>query len=149
PGRPGGTWCGHAPDERVWPRCCAVLVALAGVLAFLSAGPAPLAFAGSLSGVGWSVSSTAPGAGGASYTFTFTTASAADLDTVTVKVPPGTGGSPAVGAVSPASVAAGGAVSLSGHTLTYTFTNTSVPAGTAVSIEITGLANTTTAGTYT
>jgi putative surface cell wall-binding protein len=46
-------------------------------------------------------------------------------------------------------VADGGSVSLSGGTLTYSFTPGIVDAGTAVSIEITGLANTSTAASYT
>ena len=57
--------------------------------------------------------STAPGTLGVDYTYTFTTASASELDSVTMTVPAGTGGSPAVGTVTPAGLAAGGSVSLS------------------------------------
>ena len=64
-------------------------------------------------------------------------------------LPAGTGGSPAVGTVTPPAVADGGSVSLSGTTLTYSFTPGTIDAGTAVSIEITGLANTTVEGSYT
>ena len=94
------------------------------------------------------MSDTAPGATGVDYTYTFTTASTSELDSVTMTVPAGTGGSPAAGTVTPPALA-GGTVSLSGTTLTYSFTPGTVDAGTAVSIEITGLTNTTAAGSYT
>ena len=94
------------------------------------------------------MSDTAPGGTDVDYTFSFTTASTSELDSVTMTVPAGTGGSPAVGTVTPPAMA-GGSVSLSGGTLTYSFTPGTVAAGTAVSIEITGLTNTTAAGSYT
>jgi hypothetical protein len=106
-------------------------------------------FSGGLVSPGWTVSDTAPGATGVDYTFSFTTASTSVLDSVTMTVPAGTGGSPAVGTVTPAAVAAGGTVSLADGTLTYSFTPGTVGAGTAVSIEITGLTNTAVAGSYT
>ena len=108
-----------------------------------------VAFGGSLTQLGWVVSDSVPAATGVSYTYTFTTTSPSELDSVTMTVPAGTGGSPAVGTVTPPAVAAGGSVSLSGDTLTYSFTPAAVEAGTAVSIEITGLANTPTTGSYT
>ena len=95
------------------------------------------------------MSTAGPGGPGADYTYTFTTASTSELDSVTMTVPAGTGGLPAVGTVTPLAVADGGTVSLSGGTLTYSFTPGTVSAGTAVSIEITGLTNTPTAGSYT
>ena len=65
-------------------------------------------------------------------------------------VPAGTGGLPAAGTVTPAAVAAGGRrVSRRMDTLTYSFTPGTLAAGTAVSIEITGLTNTSMAGSYT
>ena len=85
---------------------------------------------------------------GVDYTYSFTTASASELDSVTMTVPAGTGGSPAVGTVTPPAMA-GGTVSLTGDTLTYSFTPGTVEAGTAVSVEITGLANTSLGGSYT
>ena len=96
----------------------------------------------------WAVSDTAPGGTGVDYTYSFATASASELDSVTMTVPAGTGGSPAVGTVTPLAMA-GGTVSVTGNTLTYSFTPGTVDAGTAVSIEITGLVNTTVAGSYT
>jgi hypothetical protein len=108
-----------------------------------------VSFSGALVSPEWAVSTAAPGAAGVDYTYTFTTSSSAELDSVTMTVPAGTGGSPAVGTVTPAALAAGGSVSLSGGTLTYSFTPGTVAAGTAVSIEITGLANTSAAGSYT
>jgi uncharacterized protein YaiE (UPF0345 family) len=108
-----------------------------------------ISFSATLVSPDWTVSDTAPGGTGVDYTYTFTTASSSELDSVTMTVPAGTGGSPAVGTVTPAAVAAGGTVSLADDTLTYSFTPGTVEAGTAVSIEITGLANTTVAGSYT
>ena len=60
-------------------------------------------------------------------------------------VPAGTSGTPAVGTVTPSAIA-GGTVSLSGTTLSYTFAPASVSAGTVLSIQVTGLTNTTSAG---
>jgi hypothetical protein len=136
-----------------WPWCavCAVLTSATG-FAVLQLGLAPSAAAASLTGMAWAASDTTPGATDVSYTYTytytFTTATTSALDSVTMTVPAGTGGTPAVGAVSPASVAAGGSVSPSGETLTYTFTSAVISAGTAVSVEIAGLTNTATAGSY-
>ena len=109
----------------------------------------PVALGGSLTHLGWLVADSTPAATGVHYTYTFTTSSTSELDSVTMTVPAGTGGSPSVGTVTPAGVAAGGSVSLADGTLTYSFTPGTVAAGTAVSIEITGLTNTTTAGSYT
>jgi len=140
----------HRGNPASWPRRLAVTAALAiAGAAVLVTGIATPAFAGSLVSPGWAVSQTGPGTLGVNYTYTFTTASTSELDSVTMTVPAGTGGSPAVGTVTPAGLADGGTVSLSGDTLTYSFTPGTVEAGTRVSIEITGLANTTTAGSYT
>ena len=94
---------------------------------------------------GLSVSSTAVGATGVSYTFTFTTASTG-ATSVTMTVPPGTAGTPTLGTVSPTGL--GGSVSLSGTVLTYTAISLSLLSGQAVSIQVNGLTNTTTAGSY-
>ncbi len=96
----------------------------------------------------WSASSTTTSYP-ASYTYTFTTATTSSLSSVTMTVPPGTAGSPTVGAVTPSALATGGSVALSDTTLTYSFTPASIIAGTAVSIQINGLTNTATVGTYT
>jgi WxL domain surface cell wall-binding len=137
-------------NPAAWPRRLAVtlLLAIASSTVMVT-GIATPAFAGSLVSPGWSVSDTAPGTQGADYTYTFTTASTSELDSVTMTVPAGTGGFPAAGTVTPAGLADGGSVTMSGGVLTYSFTPGTVDAGTAVSIEITGLANTTVAGSYT
>ena len=97
----------------------------------------------------WSVSSSTPGATGVTYTYTFTTATTSTLNKITMTVPAGTSGSPAVGSVTPSSVATGGSVSAGSNTLTYTFTSAGISSGTAVSVTITGLTNTATTGSYT
>ena len=103
--------------------------------------------AGALTSPAWSASSTTVGATGVSYTYTFSTASTSVLTSVTMTVPPGTGGTPTVGTVTPATFS-GGSVALSGTTLTYSVLSVSLPALTAVSIQINGLTNTATAGHY-
>jgi hypothetical protein len=111
---------------------------------------APLpASAASLAGPAWTASDSTAGATDVTYTYTFTTATTSTLDSIAMTVPAGTGGTPATGTVSPSPVAAGGNVSLGGGTLTCTFTPAVIDAGTPVSIQITGLTNTATAGTYT
>ena len=120
-------------------------------VAVASAGPtsAVTFTSGALVDPTWSASPATAGATGASYTYTFTTATTALLSSVTMTVPPGTAGSPTVGAVTPSAFATGASVALSGTTLTYSFTPATVPAVTAVSIQISGLTNTATTGTYT
>src|ERR1700727_2314626 len=114
-----------------WPRRLAVTVVLAVLsTTVLVAGIATPAFAGSLVSPGWAASATAPGTLGVDYTYTFTTASTSELDSVTMTVPDGTSGSPSAGTVTPAGLADGGSVSLSGSTLTYSFTPGTVEAGT-------------------
>jgi len=105
--------------------------------------------AGALISPVWSTTSTTDGAGGVTYSYGLTTGTTSPLSAVSMTVPPGTGGSPTVGSVTPSSVATGGAVVLSGSVLTYTFTSTAVSSGTPVSITINGLSNTGTAGSYT
>jgi hypothetical protein len=96
----------------------------------------------------WSSSSTTAGATGVSYAYTFTTASTSSLSSVTMTVPAGTAGSPTVGTVAPAAMATAGTISLSGGLLTFSFTATAISAGQAVSIQINGLTNTATGGSY-
>ena len=100
-----------------------------------------------LTGLFWTASSTKTGAGSVSYSYGFKTGTAATLSKVTISVPPGTGGTPTVVAVTPSAIS-GGSVSLSGTTLTYTFTATSVAVGVAVTVQIGGLTNTTSRGSY-
>src|SRR6266496_4771253 len=111
--------------------------------------PAVAFTSGALVNPAWSASSTTTGASGASYTYSFTTGTTSLLSSVTMTVPAGTAGSPTVGAVTPSALATGGSVALSGTTLTYSFTPASIIAGTAVSIQINGLTNTTVSGIYT
>src|ERR1035437_6473774 len=93
-----------------------------------------------------SVSNPLAGATGVAYTYAFTTATSSSLTSVTMTVPSGTGGAPAVGTVSgiPGSVT----VSLASTTLTYSFAATPVGAGTAATLQVTGLTNAP-VGTYT
>ena len=111
--------------------------------------PAIIFTAGTLSSPSLSASTTTASATGVSYTYNFTTGTVGSVSTVRMTLPPGTTGSAAVGIVTPATVANGGAVALASGVLTYTFTSTSLNPGTVVSIQITGLTNTPTAGSYT
>jgi hypothetical protein len=133
PGRPGRRLISLTALAAVW---CAA--------AILGAVP-PAAAGGALANPTWTVSSSVTGATGVSYLFTFTTASTSSLNSVTMTVPTGTAGTPAVGTVSPVSLA-GGTIALVSNALTYTFTATPVAAATFVSIKITGLTNTTAPG---
>lgn len=106
------------------------------------------ASAATLTNATWSVSKTTDGATSTAYTYTFNAATSASLVSITMTVPTGTAGTPSVGTVSPTSIA-GGSVALAGTTLTYTFTSALIAPGQAVSVQINGLTNTTTAGSYT
>jgi hypothetical protein len=132
-----------------WLRRAVVAAMSATGLTVLLLAAAPPVSAASLAGPAWTASDSTVGATDVSYTYTFTTATTSTLDSVAMTVPAGTGGTPATGTVSPSPIAAGGNVSLAGGALTYTFTPAVIDAGTAISIEITGLTNTTTAGSYT
>ncbi|MEV0403631.1 hypothetical protein [Actinoallomurus sp. NPDC050550] len=101
-----------------------------------------------LTSPGWSASSATVGATSVSYTFTFTTATnGVTLNTVTMTVPPGTSGTPTLGTVTPSGL--GGSIALSGDTLTFSGFSKITFAPTAFSIQVNGLTNTSTAGTYT
>jgi hypothetical protein len=139
-----GRWRDRGRDAR---RLLTILAAIIGCAAVLAGVPSR-AGAASLASATWTASTTTAGAVGVSYTYTVMTATAGPLTTVTMTVPPGTGGTPAVGTVTPATVA-GGAVSLAGTTLSYTFSSVSAPAGIVLSIQVTGLTNTTSTGSAT
>jgi hypothetical protein len=126
-----------------WRLTAAALLVFVAAAAGLIAATLPAAAAGSLVNPTWSVSATTTSAGSVSYTFTFTTATSGTLDAVTMLLSAsGVGGSPTVGTVTPASVATGGAVTLTGgNSLTYTFTSAAISAGTPVSIQINGMTN--------
>ena len=102
---------------------------------------------GTLTTPTWTTSSSLGASANTSYTYSFTNPTSQTLNQVTMTVPPGTSGSPVVGTVTPASVAVGGTVALAGTTITYTFTSGTV-AAVAISIQLTGLTNTSISGTY-
>lgn len=122
-------------------------MAVIGCVALLTGVPSR-ASAAALATALWSASATTTGATGVAYTFTVTPATTSTLTKVTMTVPSGTTGTPAVGTVSPSAIA-GGTVSLSGGTLSYTFASVTMPAPLSLSIQITGLTNTGAANTYT
>jgi hypothetical protein len=124
-----------------------MLATVVGCAALLAVGPSR-ASAASLASATWTASTTTTGAVGVSYTYTVMTATAGSLTAVTMTVPSGTGGTPAVGTVTPTAIA-GGSVSLVGTTLSYTFSSVSVTAGIVLSIAVTGLTNTTSTGSAT
>ena len=98
----------------------------------------------------WTASSTVTGAAGTSYTFTFTPNNLLDalaIGTITISVPPGTGGTPGIGAYSPA-LSTVNSVSLSGSTLTLSYSPGLLNILSTISITVTGLTNTFTAGSY-
>ena len=98
----------------------------------------------------WTASSTVTGAANTSYTYTFTPNNLLDglaIGTITISVPPGTSGTPGIGAYSPA-LSTVNSVSLSGSLLTISYSPGLLNALSAISITITGLTNTFTAGSY-
>ena len=104
----------------------------------------PAAFAGSLSGVSWTVSDPQTGATNVTYAFAFTTTGAATITKVTMTLPACTGGTPTVGTVYGLGA---GEAALVGDELSYTLTSTAtVPAGTRVALSFAGLTNTHTTG---
>jgi hypothetical protein len=104
--------------------------------------------AASLGSPTWAATSTTTGAS-SSYTFSFTAPLLGlALTSVTITVPSGTTGTPTLGAVSPSGLL-GGAISLSGTTLTYSGLTATLAPNTPVSIQVNGLVNTPTGGTYT
>src|SRR5207248_6313719 len=77
----------------------------------------------------------------AQYTWTGTTSSVANLTSVTFTVPSGTlASAPTVANVT--GLPAGGSISLSGTTLTYSFPSTAVLTGTAFTLAVDGFTNT-------
>jgi hypothetical protein len=102
---------------------------------------------GQLTSLGWTASSTTVGATGVSYTYTFKTGSLATITSITMTVPPGTSGTPSLGTVTPITLL--GTISLSGNVLTLSGISVAILPGTSVSIQVNGLTNTATAGSYT
>ena len=122
----------------------AVAVTGASVLAF-SAAPAN---AGTPTNMSWTVSNNQVGATPVIYSYSFTTATAGTIKTITFTVSgAGLGGTPAI---SRAYGIGAGTVARSGQTITYTVTSAvSVSAGIPVYISLSGLTNSSTAGSYT
>jgi hypothetical protein len=97
----------------------------------------------------WTASSTVTGAA-STYTYTFTPNNLLDgiaIGTITISVPPGTSGTPVVSASSPV-LSTVNSVSLSGSTLTFSYSPGLLNILSAISITVTGLTNTFTAGSY-
>jgi hypothetical protein len=116
-----------------------------------TSGTAVIFTAAALTSPAWSVSSTAVGATGVTYTYTFTTPAAVlgTLTSVTMTLPPGTGGTPALGTVTPGGLLGGSLAHPTATTLTYSGLSLVLLGATSVSIQVTGLTNTSTAGSYT
>ncbi len=82
------------------------------------------------------------------YTWQFTTATIGTVASVNMTVPSGTGGTPAI--ASNYGISAGSVGSITANTITYTVTTpASIASGTPILIAISGLTNTSTAGSYT
>ena len=124
------------------------MTAVGGLIAVMMGWGPPRASAAALPSAVWTAAKTTTNATGVAYTYTVMVATTSTLSSVTMTVPSGTSGTPAVGTVSPATITGGKSIALSGTTLTYTFTTATVAAGTVLSIQVTGLKNTGTAGNY-
>jgi hypothetical protein len=102
-----------------------------------------------MNGISWSATSNLVSATGVSYLYAFSLSATSTIDAITMTVPSGTAGTPTVGTVIPAGLA-GGTVSLSGTTLTYTLPSAqSVSSSATVQVTIGGLTNTASSGSYT
>ncbi len=124
------------------------LLALLVVAASAAALTATTASAATLTKMSWSVSNNQVGAAGVTYAYSFTTATAGTIKTLTFAVSgSGLAGTPTI---TRAYGIGAGTVSRSGQTITYTVTSAvSVAAGIPIYVELGGLANSTTSGTYT
>jgi hypothetical protein len=132
-----------------------VVAAIGSLIAVMAGWGSPRASAAALASAVWTASKTTVSVIGspvtAAYTYTLMAATTSTLSKVTMTVPVGTGGTPAVGTVTPAAIGADQGITLTGGlspVLTYTFSPVTVAAGTVLSIEVAGLTNTTAAGAY-
>jgi WxL domain surface cell wall-binding len=128
-----------------------VVAAVSGLIAVMIGWGPPRASAAVLPSAVWTASKTTIGATSVAYTYTMMAATTSTLSKVTMTVPFGTGGSPVAATVTPASITAGKSITLTGTlspVLTYSFNPVTVAAGTVLSIQVTGLTNTTVANTY-
>jgi hypothetical protein len=113
-----------------------------------SAYQATPAGAAALTNVGWSVSNNQVSATNVTYSYEFKTATNGTIKTITFVVSgAGLGGTPAI--ARNYGIGAG-TVARSGQTITYTVTSaSSIASGISIYIELSGLTNTSTAGSYT
>jgi hypothetical protein len=104
--------------------------------------------AGTPTNMSWTVSSNQVSATGVSYAFSFRTATAGTIKSITFAVSgAGLGGTPTI---TRAYGIGAGSVAIAGQTITYTVTSAvAIPAGIPIYIELGGLTNSSTAGSYT
>lgn len=128
-----------------WPVLLGSTLVVAACFFALSVAPARAA---SLTNMSWSVSNNQVGATGVTYSFNFTPATTGTIKTITFAVSgSGLAGTPTI---SRNYGIGAGTVSRSGQTITYTVTTAvSVAAGVPIYVELAGLTNSTTAGSYT
>jgi hypothetical protein len=128
-----------------------VVAAIGSLIAAMIGWGSPRASAAALPNAVWTASKTTTGATGVAYTYAMVAATTSTLSKVTMTVPFGTGGTPAAATVTPASITGGKSITLTGTlspVLTYSFNPVTVAAGTAISIQVTGLTNTALPGPY-
>ena len=125
----------------------ALMIVLAIVGSMLAFGTSA-AQAAALTNVNWSVTNNQVSATGVTYSYNFKTATTGTIKTITFAVSgSGLAGSPAI--VKNYGIGAG-SVSRSGQTITYTVTTAvSVSTGIPIYVELSGLTNSSTAGSYT
>ena len=125
-----------------------MLPLLLGLTTALFAFPATSAQAATLTSVSWSVSNNQVSATAVSYSYSFNAATTGTIKTITfVASGSGLAGTPAI--AKNYGIGAG-SVARSGQTITYTVTSAvSVSAGTPIYVELSGLTNTATSGSYT
>ena len=144
PVRPSST--SARPDARPRRVRALLLAAVAAVCAFaLSSAPADAA---ALTKTSWTVSNNQVGATGVKYSYAFSTATAGTIKTITFAVSgSGLAGTPTIGRNYGIGA---GTVARSGQTITYTVTTAvAVAAGIPIYLELSGLANSSTAASYT
>jgi large repetitive protein len=116
------------------------LVALMGAMGLQLIAALPASAAGTLTGVSFNMSKPLPGDTSVRYTWLFTTATTGTVATATFTVPTGTAGA-SLTVTDIAGLPSGGTATLSGTTVTYTPTATSVASGTKCLIAIDGFTN--------
>jgi hypothetical protein len=126
----------------------ALLLAAAVIAASIFAFSASTANAGTPTNMSWTVSNNQVGATGVTYSFSFTTATLGTIKSITFAVSgAGLGGTPTI---SRNYGIGAGTVARSGQTITYTVTSAvAVSAGIPIYVELGGMTNTSTAGSYT